>query len=114
MLPLIISPQDVGKQVGERAKALRIHRQLTQQVLARRVGVSTKTLAKFENHGKIDLQLLIKIAAVLGALPIFEQLFNLPDVEHANTLDELLSKTKSRKRAFAPRFKRADPSSKKS
>lgn len=110
MLPLMTSPQDVGKQVGKRAKALRIHRQLTQQVLARRVGVSTKTLAKFENHGKIDLQLLIKIATVLGALPSLEQLFHLPDIEYANTLDELLSKTNPRKRAFAPRLKRTEKS----
>jgi len=108
MLLFIVSPQDVGKQIGERAKALRIQRQLTQQALARRVGVTTKTLAKFENHGKIDMQLLIKIAAVLGVLPSFEQLFSLPDIEHANTLDELLPKTKSRKRSFSPRSKRTD------
>ena len=113
MLPFIISPQDIGKQIGGRAKALRIQRQLTQQVLARRVGVSTKTVAKFENYGKIDLQLLIKIAAVLGALPNFEQLFNLSDVEHATTLDELLPKTIARKRAFSPRLKRTKPFPKK-
>lgn len=109
MLPFNYSPQDIARQLGQRAKALRIQRQLTQSALAERIGVSVKTLAKFENQGDADMQTVIKTAVALSVSSDLEQVFVKPDIDQSKSLDELIAaESKSpRKRAYAPRAPRA-------
>ncbi len=89
--------QEIIVELGERLRDLRLSRNLTQAGLAERAGVSLATLRKFEKTGLISLQSLVKLAIPLGAESGIDLLFT--DVEEqVVTIDELLERSKRRKR----------------
>ena len=92
------TPSDVLIAVGERARQLRLLRDLTQEDLARRSGVGTATLYRFEKTGRLSLENALRIAVALGAEDAFQHLFALPKY---TSLDEALARpaTVRRKRA---------------
>lgn len=53
----------------------RLHRNWSQETLARRAGVSHGTLKRFEQTGHIALASLLKLALALNALEELETLF---------------------------------------
>jgi transcriptional regulator with XRE-family HTH domain len=77
--------------LGKRSKQLRLLRNFTQQELARRAGVGTSTLHRFEKKGHISLENALRIAMALGVDDTFEKLFELPPYK---TLDEALERPK--------------------
>lgn len=64
----------------ERVRARRKEMKLSQKLLAERSGVSYASLRRFESTGEISLVSLINIAAALGCMQDFEQLFREPKV----------------------------------
>jgi transcriptional regulator with XRE-family HTH domain len=74
--------------LGQRARNLRIFRQLRQGDLASRAGVALGTVARFERTGRASVENVLRIASVLGAAGGFERLFELPKYR---TLDEALA-----------------------
>jgi transcriptional regulator with XRE-family HTH domain len=84
--------------VGERAKQLRLMRNLTQHELALRSGVGSATVQRFEKTGHISLENALRIAFALGVDDGFRRLFEAPKY---GSLDEALAEPKraGRKRA---------------
>ena len=77
--------KDFYKNFGKRLKELRLQANITQEDLAERVGVATKTVSYWENgHNPITLNKIPLIATVLN-IPIYK-LFVFIDIEE-NTAD---------------------------
>ena len=77
--------KDFCKNFGKRLKELRLQANITQEDLAERVGVATKTVSYWENgHNPITLNKIPLIATVLN-IPIYK-LFVFIDIEE-NTAD---------------------------
>ena len=92
----LISPVDVMLSVAERAKALRLEQNITQQELADKVGIAIGTVKRFEKSGEIQFNFLLRIALVLGRLDEFRNIF-VPDDVPASLYK--LENSKSRQRA---------------
>lgn len=61
--------------LGQRLRAARLRRSMTQEVMAERVGVSVPTLAKLENgEPSTSLATLLRVLAVLGLADDIEQI----------------------------------------
>ena len=76
----LITPTDVMLQTAQRAKALRLEQNITQQELADKVGIAVGTVKRFEKTGEIQFNHLLRIALVLGRLDDFSSLFAVDDV----------------------------------
>ncbi|MBE6381043.1 MAG: helix-turn-helix transcriptional regulator [Lentisphaerae bacterium] len=92
----LTSPVDVMTKVAQRAKALRLEQNITQQELADKVGIAIGTVKRFEKSGEIQFNYLLRIALVLGRLEEFFDIFEPSDVPVS--LYELKD-TKTRQRA---------------
>ena len=77
---LLITPADVMLQTAQRAKALRLEQNITQQELADKVGIAVGTVKRFEKSGEIQFNHLLRIALVLGGLEDFSSIFAADDV----------------------------------
>lgn len=85
-------PEQVGPELAERLKQLRLVRGWRQVTLAERSGVSLGSLRRFEQTGRISLENLLALAFTLGRLDDFEALFQLPEarsIAELEALDEL-------------------------
>lgn len=80
------NPNDKLEALGKRAQTRRMQLGLRQEDLARRSGVSTPTIKRFERTGEIGTLLLAKIAVVLGSLDDIDNVFN---VSVASSIAEL-------------------------
>lgn len=81
------APQ-LAQGIAERARRYRLDRNLTQQELADRAGMSLSSLRRFERTGEIALLSLVRIAMALdateGLMALFpEQLRSIEDVLQA-------------------------------
>jgi transcriptional regulator with XRE-family HTH domain len=74
--------------IGERARSLRLMRNLRQEELAIRAGVGVATVRRFEKTGSASIENVLRIAAVLHAESVFETLFEAPPYA---SLDEVLA-----------------------
>ena len=77
---LLITPADVMLQTAQRAKALRLEQNITQQELADKAGIAVGTVKRFEKTGEVQFNHLLRIALVLGSLDDFKTLFAADDV----------------------------------
>jgi transcriptional regulator with XRE-family HTH domain len=93
------TPQDVRQELASRFKARRLSKNLTQEGLAKRSGVSWGSLKRFESTGLIALESLLKVALVLDCLVDFDKVC-IDDGRGFATksLDEILSGPKSRRK----------------
>ena len=91
-------PKEEMIAIAERAKALRLHHNLTQAGLATRSGVSWGSIKRFESTGKISLESLLKLAFTLDAMEEFTALFPIKSTTPVQSLDALLKTSKQRKR----------------
>lgn len=80
-------PQDVMREIAERARKMRKQRKYSQAELADRSGVSLGSLKRFESTGKISLEALLKLAFALSSTAEFEILF--PVRDQPESLDDL-------------------------
>jgi transcriptional regulator with XRE-family HTH domain len=93
------TPLDVQHEMASRFKVRRLARNLTQEGLAKRAGVSWGSLKRFESTGLIALESLLKIALVLDCLMDFDKVC--PDDGGglaARSLDEILYRPKVRRK----------------
>lgn len=92
------NPDNVAKELAGRAKGLRLAKNITQQQLSKKTGVSLGSIKRFESTGKISLQNLLRIAVTLDAVDDFKQLFSHPNY---NSIEEVVKqkKVKNRQRA---------------
>lgn len=96
MLPVVAnSPDEIARAVAERARERRLERDLTQQGLADRAGLSLASLKRFERTGQIAFESLVRIAVVLQATDALNRLFEEPEFR---SLDEAIARTKRRSR----------------
>ena len=77
---LVKTPEELQRQLGERLKLLRISRNFSQEELAKKAGISLKTLRNLE-HGKgSSVETLVRTLKALGATNVFDQLAPIPTV----------------------------------
>ncbi|HEX6746677.1 MAG TPA: helix-turn-helix transcriptional regulator [Longimicrobium sp.] len=96
MFPIELqTPGEIARSLAERVRALRLQRGWTQQELAARAGLTLATYRRFERTGRIALERLLRIAAILDARGGFDQLFALPA---AQSLAELAARSRQRPR----------------
>ena len=93
------TPRDVQLELADRFKARRLARNLTQEGLAARSGVSWSSLKRFEHTGLIALDSLLKLALVLDCLGDFDRVCvdEGPNLA-ARSLDQILSEPKPRRK----------------
>jgi len=93
----LLTPGEMGKALGNQAKAIRLLKGLKRDTLAERAGVSAASLKRFENAGKASLELVLKVAQVLGALDEFKEIFRPPPAQSLAELEKQASR-RTRKR----------------
>lgn len=91
------TPQEMQKKIAQKMRAKRLSKNLSQQTLSEKSGVSYGVLKKFERTGQISLESLLKLAMALGIIDNFNTLFTPEKPEEALSLDELI-KDNTRKR----------------
>jgi transcriptional regulator with XRE-family HTH domain len=94
--------QETLQGIGERARRLRLMRDLRQEELATRAGVGIATVRRFEKTGAASIENVLRIATVLHAEGAFEKLFEAPPYA---SLDEALAQPEATRRRRAPRAK---------
>ena len=95
MAYLLKTSQEVQKELSNKFKQKRLDKNLTQEGLSERSGVSLGTLKRFENTGEISLQSLLKIALILNVLEEFDNILK-PDDKPVSLINPV--KVKQRKR----------------
>ncbi len=86
------------QELAVRFKARRLTRNLTQQGLSDRSGVSSSSLKRFEHTGLIALDSLLRLSLVLGCLGDFDQICAGTSDVQTKSLNELLMESKTRKK----------------
>ena len=97
MTNILLTPNDVAKQIAQSARKKRLSLNFSQKSLSEKSGVSFSTIKKFELTGKISLESLLKIAFSLESINPFLELFKLSSPEEYPSLEAFINK-KSRKR----------------
>lgn len=92
------TPTDIQMQLAEKIRNLRLKKNISQELLSQKAGLSYASYRKFEATGEISLKSFIKLAITLN---LVEELKNLFSDENFESMDELLAskKNKTRKRA---------------
>jgi transcriptional regulator with XRE-family HTH domain len=85
----MIPYRDLLKGIGQRARELRIIRNLQQKEVATRAGLTRSTIVRFESTGRVSLENVSRIAMVLGAEEGLTALFQAPKYRN---LDEALAR----------------------
>ncbi len=86
---LFISPERAKEILSGNIKEQRLQQDLTQKGLSERSGVPLPTLRRFEQHGDISLEALVKLLIVLGSL---EKVIKATEIEQQpfTSIDEVL------------------------
>ncbi len=90
MNELLLTPFEVSQILARSAREKRLSLNLSQQSLSRASGVSYSVIKKFELTGKISLESLLKLAATLGNLSDFTEIFTQTTFSERTTFDELM------------------------
>ena len=96
---MIDTPQAVQRALARRFKSRRLARNLSQQGLAQRAGVSWGSLKRFEQKGLIALDSLLRLALILDCLNDFDTVGVEEDPDYeSRSLDEILATPKVRQK----------------
>ena len=87
-------PDDLTRNLGQRIKARRLARNMTQAALAERAGVSLPSLKRLENAGKSSIELVARIALILRAEDGFAALFA---ENEPKSLDDVIAPSRRRR-----------------
>jgi len=99
MILSLADPEEASRSLGGRVRALRLLEEWTRDTLARRAGVSTASLKRFETTGKASLMLVLKVAHALGRLDEFDGLLGPPAARSMAELErQTLTSPRSRGR----------------
>ncbi|MDB6095219.1 MAG: transcriptional regulator, family [Verrucomicrobia bacterium] len=80
MNEVVKSTAELQAELGQALRALRINRQLTQENLAVKAGVSLRSLANLERNGGATLQTLVRALNAMGAAGTISQLVPQPQI----------------------------------
>lgn len=83
--------EEMDKKLAERVKAIRKRRDITQEELSEKSGVSYGSIKRFETTGMISLLSLTKIAVALGCSNEISDMFT--QVEYRN-IQEVINENK--------------------
>jgi transcriptional regulator with XRE-family HTH domain len=99
------SPESICRTLGERVRALRLARNLSQQELASMSGVSLSTVRRLEAGGQGGIQALVQVALALGAAEGLQGLFALParSIAEAQRATQAATRQRARPPRRAPR-----------
>jgi transcriptional regulator with XRE-family HTH domain len=99
------SPEAVCRVLGERIRALRLARNLSQQELAQMSGASLSTVRRLEASGQGSLLLVVQAAQALHAMQGLDALFDLPvrSIAEAEAAVQLMARQRARKPRQAQR-----------
>ncbi len=89
------SSVSVRKSLGRRARDARLAARRSQSDIARAAGVSLPTLQRFEAGANVSVDVLLRVAFVLGSGAIVSDLFPLPE---ARTIEDVLERRRLPKR----------------
>ena len=84
----IYTSKEVEQQIAHNTRQLRLSQNMSRKSLAMHSGVSLGSIQRFEQHGKVSLENLLKIAHALSALPQFHQLMSLPEPKSIKELEQ--------------------------
>jgi len=87
LITSLIGPVDLQKQLGEKAKALRLNKGYKRITLSKKSGVSPETIRNFEQTGKITLENFLKIAFALDESKKLQPLFDLPEITSIDDIE---------------------------
>jgi transcriptional regulator with XRE-family HTH domain len=87
---------DILKEISAREKHLRLSQNLSQELLAKKSGVSLGSLKHFEMTGEISLKSLVKLIYILSNVDSLNALFQIP--EKLQSLEEIKKLVHTRKR----------------
>jgi len=93
----ILSSNDLLETIKINFKERRLDKNITQEGLASRSGVSLGSVKRFEQTGQISLESLLKIALVLECLDQFNELGKKENLQY-HSIRELVDSDKKRKR----------------
>lgn len=96
---IFATTEEALRGVGERVRALRISKNVTQEQVAKKAGVSLRTVRELERHGKSSVETLIR---VLRALDITDPISSLAPAPRISPM-RLLHSTKVPQRARTAR-----------
>lgn len=68
-------PDQIAREMGDRLRRKRLDRELSQEGLAARSGVSLGTLKRFERTGQASLETVIQIASAMDCEAAFDLIF---------------------------------------
>jgi transcriptional regulator with XRE-family HTH domain len=74
------TPEELQKQLGERLKLRRINRNYSQKELAKKAGISLKTLRNLEHGDGSSVETLIRTIKALEVTDFLDQLAPVPSV----------------------------------
>lgn len=91
MLACIISPEVINMniEIGTKIKEFRLHKNMTQEALGRKLNVSAQAVSKWESGTTMpDIQLLPELSVVLGVS--IDALFSMTDHSRMDRIDNML------------------------
>jgi transcriptional regulator with XRE-family HTH domain len=89
------NPPEIARKISLRVRDLRLAKNLTQEALAKRSGVSLGSLKRFESSYEISLKHLLQLALALDALDGFHNLLRPGKYDN---LDQVIQTTKKKTR----------------
>ena len=98
----IASPDQVMHDLGERLAQLRLQQNQTQEEVARRAGVSKRTIARLEGEGAASLNSFIRIVSALGLSANLQALIDSAEVR---PMERVQHRGRERQRARSSRSK---------
>ena len=93
---MLLTPVEMQKRLGEKAKTLRLFFGYKRVTLSEKSGVSAATIRNFEQTGKINLENFLRLVFVLNQERKLDDLFELPEIASLKELEQ--RKQPSRKR----------------
>ena len=84
----MINPVEMGLSIAHRVKTLRLMKNWSRELLAKRAGVSVSSLRRFETNGLASLELVLKLAFALSRLEEFNTLFLPPPAQNIAELEK--------------------------
>ncbi len=97
-----LSNEAVGAELGRRIKDARIAFPLTQLELARRAGVSQRTIANLEKGAEVTMGSLVSVLRALGLLSRMDLLVPKAEVRPTKLVDQV----PKRQRATSPKYRK--------
>jgi len=79
---LLLTEDEIAKELAIQAKDLRVSKNLTQKAFAEKSGIAHMTYCKFERTGKISLIGFLKVLRHLGRLQNISTLLEMSSIEN--------------------------------